>query len=828
MNNSGFFGNVRLTVLLGYFVLFILAAFGLLRMYQELISFSKYQNPYSERKELSLVSNALVSLYEAESMRKVMLSGDLYTPTLQAPYKTHSNNVKRYIDSLYNLSDDKFLRQSLDTINFLLAEKDNNLQSMLLLMDSIRKLPYSKAMTTTILSKKDVNNLSQILNEKITTKQDTSYYLKERKSFMDRVRAVFSSKQDSTKVITTKDISLKDSSFLAPSDLLTDTIMQYINDVNVKSDRKKIAYMTKLAYRQNTMLLYDELLTAQINEILHEIEAKEKEIAIRLANEKQSVLQKSSKIVSVIGIGSMLVMIAFMIMSLSLINKSENFRKKLEVSKKFAEDLLKSRERLLLMISHDIKSPLSSIIGHIELLSKEKMPEDDRQHLNSMRNSSEQILELSNKLMDYHRLEQGKSELNLMPFSPHRLMEDIHQSLLPVAAKKGLYLKSKNDIDPSLIYESDPFVIKQIVNNLINNAIKFTLQGGVKISTLISKFNDELLISVEDTGVGIKEEDKERIFKDFERAGSAEMKQNVDGYGLGLAITSKLIESLSGKITFTSEFGKGTTFKISIPLKKTDEPIVTSGSSNVDINKKDISARILLVDDDVSILNVYSKLLERKGAVVSTCSDSSEVILLLQNKDFDIIFTDIQMPRINGFELVQNIRNLQGKYLDIPVIALSARSDVSEKDFRSAGFTTFITKPVPFDVMINIIRQIESGQEKENEDENEPENKGIHSLIEFVQDDPETSRDILMTFVEDNNNKLLEIKAALKTDDWNTIKSNAHKMLPLMRMMGEDEVVSVLEKLEAGEQDIAATEMLVTKVENKNQDILDYIEQKFS
>ena len=228
------------------------------------------------------------------------------------------------------------------------------------------------------------------------------------------------------------------------------------------------------------------------------------------------------------------------------------------------------------MISHEIKAPLSSIIGHIELMSHDKVLPEDKEHLDNMRTSSEQILDLSNKLMDYHRLEQGKSKVNFVSFAPHRLMEDIYKSFIPLAGRKKLYIHSESDIKADLLFESDPFVITQILNNLINNAIKFTEKGGVSIHSLIDEKNN-LCVTIKDTGIGIRQEDVLKIFDEFERIGNVDDQRQVEGFGLGLPITKQLVDLLGGTIKLNSEPNKGTEFQLAVPLKEISEPAEKSG-----------------------------------------------------------------------------------------------------------------------------------------------------------------------------------------------------------------------------------------------------------
>lgn len=832
MANPRLFGNIKLVVFVGYIILFALALFGAGKIYSELVRYSEKNSPFKERKELSLVSNILVYMYESESLRKVMLTENMNPSLVQHHYVDVNRKIQLYIDSLYQLSSDNFIREGLDTVKYFLNEKELNLKNMVLLLDSIKKLPYSREIMNTTVTRKEVAELNNLFKYHLRAASDTSFFIKKKKKFMDRVIDVFNNKADSTQVIKKMNEETLDSAYILPAKLLTDTVIEHFRGLNISNNKKKSKYLIMLSLRQSEMIYYDELLTTQINRILHEIDQKERKLANSLLEEKETTLRRSSTMVSIIAFASIFTLILFLTLSYYFINRSKNFKNKLEQSKKYSEDLLRSRERLLLMISHDIKSPLSSIIGYVELLSKENMPPSEKTYLNNMRNSSEQILELVNKLMDFHKLEQGKSEINMLTFNPQRLMEDIFQSYIPIVASKGLKFELSNNLNQNEFFESDPFTIKQILNNLLTNAVKFTNSGSVRLTANMKTDENILQITVKDTGVGIKEEDKEFVFEEFGRAGNAESKHRVDGFGLGLAISHKLVQLLGGKIELQSTFGIGSEFIVEIPLVKTvqttDEDRYKYSNSE---EKGKFKANILFIDDDIVFLNVYMKLLEREGATVTTCADSKEVLrLLLQNK-FDLIFTDIQMPDINGFELVKRIRNSGiSNCSDVPVVALSARSDVSEQEIKAAGFTAFLTKPATFKLLIDTVKHFTSETKRNfsvNSENHKPQNIGIYSMIEFVKEDRNASVEILQVFIDDNKLKINDLKAALERKDWSTIKSNAHKLLPLMRMIGASEIVEILVNIENGEENKIGVKKLIELIESTNKEVVAFIKKEY-
>lgn len=810
--------RLRPIIFIGYFVLFILTIAGIYRIYKDLINYSEVDKKGVERKELSLMSNTLVELFNTERVREALYFNNFNAEELTQKYEESGIQLEFYIDSLYRTSEDEQLHAKLDSLSELFFKKKENLFAMIGLMDTIAKLPQSHFISTTVLSQKELADLSAIVTERMTVTEDTTYYIQERKTLGERIRSVFIDKGDSTKVVTSSSETVSvDTLDMAPSKLLTDTLEHFINDINRESVRKKAAYMLQLSRRQNEMSYFDESLSAQISGILHRIEANEEEILEKGRAKKESLLKRSSKNASRIGLIALAVLLLFLLITYLLLKANQRYRLNLEENNQHIRGLLKSRDKLLLMISHDVKAPLSSIVGHIELLDRGDMPQQEKAHLESMRSSSEQILELSNKLIDHHRFEKEDPSMNIVSFEAYKLMQDLHKAFEPVAKKKNIELISNIDIEAGEYFESDPFMIRQIVDNLVFNAIKFTKEGTVRINSQYDQQSNMLNISIKDTGVGIKKEEQATIFLAFERAGSTDEKLEVEGSGLGLQIVHKLVDLLNGSIALNSIYGEGSEFRIEIPLTPTEKLDQSKKTVPKSREAKKLNAEVLMVDDETTILSIYSRMLELSGARVSVCSDASKVTEMLSKKEYDIIFTDIQMPGVNGFELVEKIRALGGRYSSIPVVALSGRSDLSESEFKTAGFSAFLAKPVPFKQIEEIVIRVSLGEKPEaivSSQSKTAEKPGFEKLIEYVKDDKELSLEILNTFLEENRVKLSQLQEAKKTKDFDTIQSVAHKLLPLMNMIGEKEMLPTLELLEKDSTDISKVDSIIKKLEN--------------
>ncbi len=818
--------GIKTVIFIGYISLFLLVVLGLAKIYQELVQFTKIETiSKKDNKELKLISNTLLTLYKSKSGSQVLLPDELSLSSKRKNDSLENRTLTLYIDSLYSISNDPKLHLSLDTVNDLLSKKEENLHQIMDLMEAIRQLPYSKIMSKKVISKQAVADLTKMIAKSTVTKKDTTLYIKKKKSFFGKVKSVFSDEKDSVKVISkTHKKKQLDSVYATPSKIVADTVITYVNTMNALSNRKKIAYMAHLSNKQTKALYYDKLLTQQIQTILLRLETKEKERLQKLAKERERLIKKSSKVVSTIAIIALLVLILFITVSFIQINKVLKYSEKLEQNNKYIDFLAKSREKLLLIISHDIKAPLSSIIGHIELLAREKRSKEEEESLNNMRHSSEQILDLSHKLLKYHELEKGKYPVNKTLFEPYDLIKNSYKSYQPIVLKKGLLLKCKNNLEKNESYSSDPFILNQILNNLVSNAIKFTEKGVIEIVANIEK--SILTISVKDTGRGISESEKKKIFGHFQRGGTVVSQQNIEGSGLGLSITLRLVELLKGQILLDTELGKGSTFTVKIPLEKAEENKNKKTSENQEIDL--IGKRVLAIDDDVTMLTIYSNIIKKSGAKITVCNQPLDAIDILKNQTFDIIFTDIQMPKMNGFELVKEIRSLGKKYQQIPIIGLSARSDISVSELEKVGFSDFMEKPLDIKKLLLFVKNSNNLLETKtphSASEQSCPSSDFDSLIEFVKDDKQMSLEIMQTFLEDNQNKSNQLQKALQQKDNQQIQSIAHKALPLMRMIKDNTLVAFLEKMEQGNIDFQSVEKAITLLENKNKEIEKYISQ---
>ena len=361
----------------------------------------------------------------------------------------------------------------------------------------------------------------------------------------------------------------------------------------------------------------------------------------------------------VISIVVVLFIISFFII-LSDLRKEEKIKVKLQQSILENEDLLEMRKRIILTVSHDIRGPLGNIHNCADLASQTREKKKRESYLEDIRHSCHHILHLVNDLMDAYRINEAGDLLNDTPFYLDRFLQRISDEFSRKAVSKALFLQYEHQ-NSSFVVKGDADKLEQVLANLLTNAIKFTPSGT--ISFYSKYFEGKLHIEIRDTGIGMDEETQKRIFAPFERAAQ---NVNSEGFGLGLFLTKGLVKVLNGIITVESTPGKGSIFRLEIPLPETDELVEKDKPDSDSITL--LPKNVLVVDDDPILLKIAEDMLGRKGISCTTCINFQEVVVALGQSDYDMVLTDVQMPDTDGFALLKLLRNSDiGNSRTIPV-----------------------------------------------------------------------------------------------------------------------------------------------------------------
>ncbi len=741
----------------------------------------------------------VTQLYEAEIIGQTLRIGRLNE---YPKYKRAMKEASALIDSLQQLLTDTLQQMRLDTVRSLLRNKEQN---MVLVLEAMKQSPtdelYRQQLDSLIMQQDSILSSTHVRRRVVTHRNSYTIHHKPKK-FFRRLADVFSpGKPDSTQVDNIIQEEYTDTIDEAYNPV--DTIATMLTSIQHKVFQTRQESMRTLDARINQLRIAGGRVSQRVNQLLDNIEDDEqKAMEVRIAHE-QDIRQQAAWTMATIAILAVLVLLIFFTIIWRDITRSNHYRKELEKAKLYAENLLVAREKLMLTITHDIKAPAGSIIGYIDLLIR--LVQDRRQqfYLHNMKSSANHLLDLITSLLDYHRLEAGKMDIHPVTFNPHELFESIYTSFLPGAEKKQLTLNFEENIPRTLNLEGDPFRIRQIAENLISNALKFTSQGSITIQ--VDYEQNRFTFRVEDTGCGMSIQEQQRVFQAFTRLQSA---QGQEGFGLGLSITKKLVELLNGEITIESAPGKGSMFQVVLFLPKVTKAPITQVETLSDDKKQ---WRILLIDDDRIQLNLtecmiydlFNHAQHSIPPVIKCCTQPEELFKLIASETFDIVFTDIQMPAMNGFELLQKLRSLdvpQAK--NIPVIAITARSDMDETDFCTQGFAGCLHKPFNQTELLKIFKTHMQEDWKGNtvQTDSKPSDTectyNFSPLTAFSGDDPAAAHEILETFIGESTKNYERMKQALSNKDMADLCNVAHKMLPTFTMIEARKAIPALQWLE--------------------------------
>jgi hypothetical protein len=784
---------VKTKIVAGYLLLIAVCILSVGYVYRVAVRFSAPDSSYALlHTKRSAVNRTLYHLYQAESYGQLMIAG---YASYEARYRRELRTVRASIDSLRALTagGDSLQTMRLDSITRLIADKERRTVS---LRRSIR------AGATAGLLDKNIRSLigpreavmADTIPFRSIVRQDTTAVPRAKRRFFQRLGDLFSPPEaDSSLVISRRETIAP----VIPVDAVKDTIvlvLQALQD-SVTSNRQGIY---DHAWQEGLRLSYsNELVNTKIYRLIMDFEAEDTAYLMQRIERNEAFRRRSSRILGGVAIGAVVLMLLFVGMLWRDINRSNRYRRELERANRDKESLLEAREKLMLAITHDIKAPLGSVMGYIDLLAR--LTGDKRQelYLRNMKESSEHLLALVDSLLDFYRLDINKIEVTCVAFSPAQLFETIRAGFAAAAAAKGLELCLEAEPAAAGEVSGDAFHIRQIADNLISNALKFTDEGSVTLR--VDVVRGRLVFSVRDTGRGIGREEKERIFAEFVRLSSA---QGVGGFGLGLSIVDRLVKLLDGTISLESRLGEGSRFIVSVPVGE------AAGSAPAEAGEPVPQAglRVLLVDDDPLQLEMTAAMCRRAGVGCESCQYPEYVAKLVGESRFDLVLTDIQMPSADGFGVLEAVRGVDP---GLKVVAVSARGDLDAADFTSRGFAGCLRKPFTYSELVAAIRAACGSGETvpQGGDPEIPLADGIDftALTAYAGDDPEAARNILHSFAEQTAGNCTGLERALGEGDAAAVKALAHKMLPIFTMLGAAEVAEALRRAETCEGPLPET-----------------------
>lgn len=689
------------------------------------------------------------------------------------------------------------------TMTSLLKEEQKNLKQLSDAMAGKSTSNYLQDKVKSLNTGKDSIVVHSKAPQTHEAKKTTVEVMKTRRGFFRRLADAFKKEHAET-------LSIKQDSNRAIIDSITTPVNVAENVANILDQIDKKEKVATQDHKES------------INKEMEDLKIVSTKLALRSAKQLSDVHQRErdsmqkainkamaarKQLLWQIGLLTLVTLLAIIVMIWFIwrdARKERIYRENLEAANEEIQRIMNQRERLLLTITHDIKAPAASISGFIDLMKEYVTEAQGMECLQNIKNSAAHLSRLVASLLDYHQLENGLMKVQPVSFSPAQLVKESVEGMRLRAKEKGLSISyemtmgmkkeanQENETDKEL-FLADAFRIRQILDNLVSNAIKYTDHGSVNIEARVSKIMGKLTLtlSVQDTGKGMTDEEKQKVFQAFTRLKSA---QGIEGTGLGLSITQELVSLLGGEIQLHSTLGKGSSFIVTLPIEPAPkDDSMERREQTSDYQKEENSAnqkkvpqefvnhKVLILDDDKLQLQLLQEMLRRIAGdswQVFACNHVIDALTILHNEQPALMLMDIEMPEMNGTEMITHIN-----HTNMTVIAMTAHDTSIREQLIKAGFDDCLFKPFSME-KLSAILGIDSDPQSH-----------FDALLAFAEGDEEAAKEILNTVKQELAEHLKNLKEAMEEDSLSIDKIGkaAHKLLPIASMMQ----MSCLEELKA-------------------------------
>ena len=466
------------------------------------------------------------------------------------------------------------------------------------------------------------------------------------------------------------------------------------------------------------------------------------------------------------------------------------------------ETLIASRKKAVHTITHELRTPLTAITGYAGLMEKENDADKTGMYIRNIQQSSDRMRGMLNTLLDFFRLDNGKEQSNVSPCRISAIAHILETEFIPIAMNKGLSLAVNNNAEAVVLTDKER--ILQIGNNLLSNAIKFTENGDVSLT--MDYDNGMLKILVEDTGTGMTEEEQQRVFGAFERLSNAATK---DGFGLGLSIVQRIVAMLSGTIRLESEKGRGSRFTVEIPVQPAEE--LPEQINQIQTHHSHTFHDVVAIDNDEVLLLMLKEMYAQEGIHCDTCTDAAELMELIRRKEYALLLTDLNMPEINGFELLELLRTSNvGNSKTIPVVVTTASGSCSKEELIERGFAGCLFKPFSILELMDVSNNCAAKEVRS-------EKPDFSTLLSYGNESV-----MLEKLIAETEKEMMAIRETEQKKDFQELEALIHHLRSSWEILRADQPLRELYKLLHGNSipDYEALNKAVTAVLNMGTEII--------
>lgn len=472
--------------------------------------------------------------------------------------------------------------------------------------------------------------------------------------------------------------------------------------------------------------------------------------------------------------------------------------KELERANREVESSAQVKEEFLANMSHEIRTPLNAIIGFTDLLAETKLSQEQMEHLDAVHTSGKKLLKTINEILDFSKLEAGKLDIESTVFNVQQVIKEEHRLFAPKAAEKGISYEYKMDVNdvPTQVV-GDPYRLRQILSNLIGNAIKFTEEGGVTLSARVVEDAAEAVVlefAVKDSGIGIPKEKHDQVFENFVQAKSSTTRK-YGGTGLGLAIVKRLVDLQQGKIDLKSATDAGAEFAVTITYLKYKGEHESASNSTISGGERLQDLLVLLAEDNDLNRQLTTRALESNGHTVHVALNGREAVNMVQERQYDIVLMDIQMPELDGEEASRIIR--QELQMQVPIIALTAHTFSKEIErYLALGVNAHLAKPFRKQELLRLIQHVLHKDTAMLEEQANDQLVDLSFIKELADNDPEFICEMLELFIEQNPSDVALLEKHISIGDLENVRTAAHKVRNSYNSIGCAPGGQILAKME--------------------------------